>query len=236
MYEFMLPHLKNRYGKRKDVFIPFAIPTDRYKPIKVKRNSDGLLFFHPTRFDKTVKGTDKLLKAFNLFIMAGYRAKLRISDWGWEEDATRAKAYVEAKDLTKYIEVVQPCAKPTLIRRYNEADLVLDQFNIGSGGSTLPEAMSCEKPVCIYLNNWNMKCFGEMQPVLNASNVEGILNSMINATDPTLRRRLGKLGREFVLKHYEQKTVALQLIKLYEALKGGMRDNFHLLYGKDVIT
>jgi glycosyltransferase involved in cell wall biosynthesis len=201
---------------RKAVFIPFIIDTDRYKPIGDVRKKEGLLFFHPARQIWNVKGNDRLIRAFKKFISLGNKAKLRMVNWGETEDASRSVSLVRELGIERHVEWVQPYSKPDLIRVYSEADVVLDQFILGSGGTTLFEAMSCEVPVMIYLNEWNMKCFGEMPPIVNVRTVDEICEAMVSLRDPSLRKRIGKKERQFVLKHNRPEVVGDQLMKLYK--------------------
>jgi len=195
-------------------FIPFVIPPEQYKP-GPETNRDELLFFHPTRHVWDVKGNDKLLKAFGQFIKEGYRAKLRLVDWGWDEDVEKSKLLIKKLGIEKYVEWVNPYTKPDLIKAYHESDAIFDQFILGSGGTTCYEAMSCSKPLAIYLNHWNEKCFGEMPPVINVCNIKEIHQTMIDLTDEKYRRNTGSKGRTFTLKYNNPKTIAENLIKIY---------------------
>lgn len=207
----LLAHLKI---KRLE-FIPFIVNPDQYKPVKTTKTED-LLFFHPARQVWDVKGNDRLLKAFSKFIQAGYKAKLQIIDWGFEEDVNLAKKLVSEEGLEDYVDWKPPYSKPALVRVYSECDAVFDQYLLGSGGTTCYEAMSCETPVVIHLNQWNRKCFGEMPPIMEASTVDEIFNAMVDLTDPKLRRRIGKAERKFTLNHNHPGIIAGKLGKLYQ--------------------
>ena len=208
------PLLKHLNIKRLE-FIPFVVNPDQYKPLKMEKNED-LLFFHPARQVWDVKGNDRLLKAFSKFIHAGYKARLRIIDWGFEEDVRLAKTLVSQEGIEEYVEWHSPYSKPALVRAYNECDAVFDQYILGSGGTTCYEAMSCETPVVIHLNEWNTKCFGEMPPIMEASTVDEIYNAMIDLTDPKLRRKIGVSERQFTMKHNHPHIIADKLISLYK--------------------
>ena len=103
-----------------------------------------------------------------------------------------------------------------MVRAYNECDAVFDQYLLGSGGTTCYEAMSCETPVVIHLNQWNHKCFGEMPPIMDASTIDEIFNAMVDLTDPKLRRRIGKAERKFTLNHNHPRIISEKLGKLYQ--------------------
>jgi glycosyltransferase involved in cell wall biosynthesis len=78
------------------------------------------------------------------------------------------------------------------------------------------EAMACEIPVVIYLNYWNVKCFGEMPPIANAKTVDEVFEAMIHLADKKTRRRIGEKERKFVLKYNHPDIVVNKFIKLYE--------------------
>lgn len=199
-------------------FVPFVIDPERYKPVNAEKNEE-LLFFHPARQVWDVKGNDKLLKAFAKFIHAGYKAKLRLIDWGFKEDVQLARILISQEDIEDYVEWHPPYSKPNLIKAYNESDAVFDQFILGSGGTTCFESMSCETPLVIHLNHWNKKCFGEMPPAINASTIEEIYIAMVDLTDSKYRRTIGREERKFTLRHNHPDIVAKQLIKIYEGVE-----------------
>ena len=207
--------LLNRLEYKREIFIPFVVDPDKYKPVETEKHEE-LLFFHPTRQIWDVKGNYYLIQAFAQFIKKGWKAKLRMVDWGFEEDVARTKKLLTRLRLDPYIEWVSPYSKPQLIKVYSECDAVFDQFLLGSGGTICYEAMACKAPVVIYLNHWNEKCFGEMPPVVNVQTVDEIYNAMTFLTDPNFRRKVGERERSFVLRHNHPNTIALKLIKLYK--------------------
>jgi glycosyltransferase involved in cell wall biosynthesis len=237
MYSFMSPLLFDARRKRKDVFIPFAINIKRYKPMKVESKSDDdvLKIFHPARMSFKVKGNNRLILAFAKFIKAGYKGILRMVDWGFSEDVEKMWEMINHYGIRRNVEFIQPCSKPRLIENYNWADVVADQFLIGSFGTLGPEAMSCAKPVLGFLSNWNIggemkgpdgrthevKCFGEMQPIQNASTEAQILSGLKELTDKNYRERLGARARLFVERYYSYIVVAKRYLYLYKKLLNG---------------
>lgn len=211
-----IPLLEALHCKRLE-YIPFVIDPERYKPMKVEKGDD-LLFFHPARQVWDVKGNDKLIRAFGLFIKNGYVARLRCVDWGYEDDVRKAKDLVKTLKISEYVEWVSPYPKPQLIRAYNEADAVFDQFTIGGSGTVGLEAMSCGTPLVIYMLHWTEKAFGEWPPVVNAHTALDIYEKMLLLTDPSYRKKIGEAGRQFIIKHCHPDVIAKKLINLYEEI------------------
>jgi len=209
--------LLKRIKYRREVFIPFIVETDRYKPTLLERKDDTLTFFHPTRHVWSVKGNDRLLRAFGKFVDQGYKAKLLMVDWGTLEDAQQSRDLVRALHIQESVEWLSPVSKPGLIQLYNSSDAIFDQFLLGSYGTAAPEAMSCGKPVAMYLEEyWNRKCYGEVAPVLNVRTVDEIFDAMVVLTDPGVRQKFGGAGRRYVTSHHGAEIVARQYIQLYK--------------------
>ena len=210
----ILAHVKHRGSE----FIPFIVEPDRYKPISVPKN-DRLIFFHPARHTWDIKGNDIALRGFAGFIKKDYDAKLILVDWGTTEDSKRSKQLIKALGIEQHVKWIQPLSKPDLIRMYNQADAVLDQFVLGSYGTLCPESLACACPVIMYLNEyWNNYAYGETAPVLNSRTPEQVTDAMVMLTDPVARRKYGEAGRKYVLRHHDPDTIAKQYMTLYQEI------------------
>jgi glycosyltransferase involved in cell wall biosynthesis len=205
---------KLRY--KRDVFIPFIIDPSKYRPKKLE-NSE-LRFFSPTRHIWKVKGNEKLIVAFSKFVASGIPVKMRFVEWGNPRDIVNSKKLIRKLNIENAVEWVPPYSKPKLIEVYNESDVVFDQFVLGSGGTIMHEAMACQVPVVIYLNDWNKRCYGEMPPIENAKTVDQIYKKMLLLTDSNVRSKVGKKGRAFIVKHNSPKVVGKQIIQIYEEI------------------
>lgn len=204
-------------GAKRIRFIPFAINTDRYSPIK-KPSNPVLEFLHPARMVFDVKGNDRMLRAFVKYIQSGKKAKLILVDWGYSEDAEEAHRIVEP--VKEWVKWVQPMSKPDLIDAYRRSDAVLDQFTLGGSGTTGFEAMSCGTPLMIYYKESGTEHFGENPPCVNASTEEEILAGFEALESDTLRSHLRGAGRTFAEKHLSYPVVARELIKFYKECIG----------------
>jgi glycosyltransferase involved in cell wall biosynthesis len=198
---------------KKMEFVPFAINTERYTPVKKSSNS-VLELIHPARMVFDVKGNDRMLKAYVNYIQSGGRAHLTLVDWGYAEDVAEAHQIIEPVKRT--VTWVSPMSKPSLIEAYQHADAVLDQFTLGASGTTGFEAMACGTPLMMYFAPSAAEHFGEAPPCVNASTQEEILSGFMALESDTLRRHLSTEGRRFAVKHLGYKAVAQRLRSIYK--------------------
>jgi glycosyltransferase involved in cell wall biosynthesis len=108
-----------------------------------------------------------------------------------------------------------------LVDYYRAADIVLDQFILGTyGGKAMLEAMACAKPLITYLDHrLHTWCLAEMPPVCSAQDSEGIYRWLIDLIhDPQLREEYGRKCREWIAKYNGWELVADAYITLYKIL------------------
>lgn len=131
------------------------------------------VIFIPSRMDFFWKGTDRFLRAFARSAQ-GARMHLVVSGWG--------KDYEQAKEMIPPgMATFLPCAvsKPILYDLFRAADLVVDQFLLGTYGTSAVEAMSCGTPVMMWIENKAFAARGwEAPPVLNVQDEQQIKNSL----------------------------------------------------------
>ena len=206
-----LPYL----DQKRISFSPFAIDPEKYYPTtredlrsKYVINNESILLFSPSRQCWFEKGNDKMLKAFAKFVKIFPNSKMVIVDWS--TDAQNSKDLVNSLNISDKVNWIKPVAKKQLISYYNAADIILDQFILGSWGTTTPEAMSCQKPVLMfYKEEYIKRAFGENPPILNSFSEEDIFSNLVKlAKDPDFRISLGKKSREWIMKTHSPEIVA----------------------------
>lgn len=135
---------------------------------------DKVYLFIPSRIDYYWKGTDRLINAIKTI----RPTNLHFIFSGWGGDYKQAK--LALADIPK-IATFLPCSlsKPLLYQMFTSVDLVIDQFLLGSYGTSAVEAMSCGSPVMMYINE---KAFLEKgwlpPPVINVSSEQDIRQAL----------------------------------------------------------
>jgi glycosyltransferase involved in cell wall biosynthesis len=216
--------------ERRYTFVPHPLDETRYCPgpsdlrAEVERDGFDFLLLCPSRHDWHVKGLDRLLRAFAEFVHSDRpKALLFLFDWGQEVD--RSRCLVQELGVEGNVRWSAPLPKVRLIDAYRAADVVCDQFLIGTFGAVAPEAMACGTPVVMAfdpgLHAW---CFPELPPVVDARTPEQISSALRRlAEDDGERVRMGQLGREWVERHHGWRLVVDRHLEIYEQALEGVR-------------
>lgn len=215
-----------RLGLKNFQFIPHPVDETKYRPVRtslrdrlVNQYQTDLILFSPSRHNWVLKGNDLLLKGFaRLLESIPHKPILILSEWGQEVDLS--KRLIETLGVGARVVWTPPLNKMKLIAYYNAADVVLDQFTIGTFGTVTPEAMACGKPVVLHFNRqvheW---CFPEMPPVVTARTDEEIFTRLMELSDdPECRAAIGHAAREWVVKHHGWELVADRQVSVYREL------------------
>ena len=127
-----------------------------------------------------------MIRAFARFAKKVPKSKFIIVSWSVDEQ--HSKALANTLGLSDKIIWIKPIHKNLLIQYYNAADVVLDQFVLGSWGTSTPEAMACGKPVItFYKQDYILRAFGEEPPILNSFTEDDIYSNLLKlAQEPEL--------------------------------------------------
>jgi glycosyltransferase involved in cell wall biosynthesis len=209
----------------KYTFIPHPLDETRYCPgpsklrAEVERDGFDFMLLCPSRHDWHVKGLDRLLRAFGELVRSQRpKAVLFLFDWGQEVE--RSRRLVHELGIEANVRWSPPLPKVRLIDAYRAADVVLDQFLIGTFGAVAPEAMACGRPVVMAfdpgLHAW---CFPVSPPVVDARTPEQIYAELSRlAGDEHARLALGQAGREWVERHHGWRVAVDRQLAIYEEL------------------
>lgn len=194
----------------KCVHLGFVIDTDRYAPgpepelrAQLLEGREGLIVFVPSRQDWYWKGSDRLLRGFAA--ATGDRTDVMLVCAGWGDDLERSTALIAELGIGERVRMLPHAASKGRLRRYyRAADIVADQFTIGSYGGSALEAMSCARPLLISLDRERFdKRFSTFPPVVNVSSAEeiaGALGPLIE--DPAHRAAVGERAREWTVANH----------------------------------
>jgi glycosyltransferase involved in cell wall biosynthesis len=161
-----------------------------------------------------------MLRGFAELVRQRPKALLVLFEWGLELD--RSRELIRELGVDANVRWSRPLPKLRLIDAYRGADLVLDQFLIGTFGAIAPEAMACGVPVLMAFepetHRW---CFEELPPVVAARSAEEIGAALTRlAQDEGERKRLGEAGRAWVERWHGWRLVVDRQQALYEEIMG----------------
>jgi glycosyltransferase involved in cell wall biosynthesis len=150
-------------------------------------------------------------------------AILLLLEWGTELD--RSRGLIRELGIERNVQWSPPLPKLRLINAYRAADVVLDQFLIGTFGAVAPEAMACGRPVVMAfepaIHEW---CFTELPPLVDARAPEEIYRALRRlASDRAEREELGRRGREWIERHHGWRLVVDRHLAVYEEALAGNR-------------
>jgi glycosyltransferase involved in cell wall biosynthesis len=120
------------------------------------------------------------------------------------------------------LEIVEGLHHDEARKRYEAADIVVDQLNSGWYGLLAIEAMALGKPVVGYIHDEAARrteeAFGVRLPIVSATK-ETLADTLRRlVVDPAERRRLGEEGRAYVERVHDVDAVADRLLDLYARL------------------
>ncbi len=146
----------------------FSSPWDQNKARKeVGWPEDKMVFFMAARVDFEWKASDLFLGAFADFARAHSDVMLVVTGWG--RHYAEAESMVQRAGLNNQVIFLDKAyAKPELFRRYAAADVVVDQFKLGTFGSVSFEALCMGKPILTFLSPFTALSYGTPPPILNA--------------------------------------------------------------------
>ena len=202
-----LPFAERLGHAGKSVRFGLFIDTERYAPgpeVELRRSllggaDDGLIVFMPSRHDWYWKGTDRLLHGFAEAAEGREGAVLVCAGWG--ADLDRSKQLIAELGIADRVRMLPyVMSKGRLRRYYRAADVVADQFAVGSYGGASLEAMSCARPLLISLDGGR---FDSPPPVVNVFEPQEIARALQELfADPEARAHAGDRAREWVVANH----------------------------------
>ena len=219
-----IPYAERLGHSDKCAHIGFLIDTERYAPGRedeLRREllggREGLIVFTPSRQDWYWKGSDRLLRGFAA-VAAGHPDAILVCA-GWGADIVASQALIAELGIGDRVRLLpHALSKRRLLRHYRAADIVADQFTVGSYGGSALEAMACERPLLINLSPERFADrFTSPPPVMNVSEPDQIAAALTQLfEDREARVRLGGRAREWVVANHGE-ALAQRVLELCRA-------------------
>jgi Glycosyl transferases group 1 len=194
----------------KCVHLGFIVDVEKYCPqpeVELRElllgGSDGLIVFVPSRQDWYWKGSDRLFRGFARAAEVHQDALLVCAGWG--ADLDRSRRLITDLGISERVRLLPSAMSKERLRRYYcAADVVADQFTVGSYGGSALEAMSCARPLLISLERDRFDGrFPSFPPVMNVSEPDEIADALTRLFDDSrLRATLGAQAREWVIANH----------------------------------
>lgn len=183
----------------------------------------NILLFHPTRQDwkqgtgYADKGNDLFFRAFSKLRKSGIKVGIICCMWG--RNVSQSRELIESLECSSYVAWYEPMASIAFERMITACDVVVDQFVLGAFGGVLYRALTLGKPVCTYLDESNVSsCYGSIPPVLNCTNEEEIVKSLMNAVNtPGILNTIGNQGKDWMSDHHSGKQTIITQLELIKS-------------------
>lgn len=171
---------------QKNYILPLRIDTEKFKPNFPKETNKVRIVHAPSK--RGIKGTSFIISAI----------KSLSKKFNIEFILVENKSHAEAIEI------------------YKNADIVIDQLLIGSYGMLSIEAMALGKPTICYIRDDLLETFPNGLPIFNANkyNIEIKLEELI--TNWSLRNKLGRRGRDYIINYHDSKKIAKMAIEIYQ--------------------
>jgi glycosyltransferase involved in cell wall biosynthesis len=184
---------------RNAVVLPFPFrPIDVAPAPPERARREGLVLFHPSNLDwgatdqrlgrTSTKGNDRFLRALARFVAETDRpVRLIALDRG--PDRELARELVTELGLSEIVQWRGALSHAALYGMIQDADVVVDQFDVGGMGGIAWESMALGTPVLTYLHpSSDRLSFDVPTPVLNAYTEDEILQKLRLLADPDVLR------------------------------------------------
>ena len=211
---------------KRSVFLPLLWDYEKFQSkIEFKKN-EKFTIFHPTNHLWYYKKNDRFLKAFSKLAEEVKNIQLIIINRG--PDFEKSLKILDNPVTKKQVTILpQTLPQSELVNYYQESDVIVDQFGVGSTGLIGQEVMACGKPLMQYIDDsLYEKFYSEKPPILNAQSEDEIyqkLYSLVN--DPSLGKQIGKKSQEWILKHHNHEKIIQKYIYLYNAINDKVEFN-----------
>jgi hypothetical protein len=169
-----------------------------------RSTSDELLLLHPSNLDwglgdpgprASTKGNDRFFRALALVHNdLGRPVTVVVLERG--PDQENARRLVQELGIEHRVQWWPALSRPELFAAMREADVIVDQFDIGALGMIAWEAFNVGRPVLSYVQeNSERLAYDVNSPILNAHTVEEIADRIRESADPQRLQEMTQRAR-----------------------------------------
>lgn len=206
------------------VSLPHAVDSERLLRFAAEHGElrpgvgDDVVIVSPTRHDwfdadpLWAKGNDRLIRALAAVRDAGRTFRVVLFEWG--RHVEQSKHLIDELELGELVTWSPTLRKRELWRQYMTAHAVVDQFLTPAMGSVAFESLALGCRVITALDVATVEeFFGEMPPVLNASEQSEITAALLRVIDDPLDATgIGKSSQDwFRRRHSTERILELEL-------------------------
>lgn len=202
------------------IFLPPLWDTSLFtsQQLDTSKYADRFMVFHPSNLEWRLKGNDILIKGFAQFAKKNQDAFLVIVDRGIDSQNTHN--LIQKLSIENRVEYIPgPLNASELLKYYNMADVIADQFVLGALGSIAWEAFSCVKPLLAYVNEQQYAhVYGESPPVANASTPEQVSEQLTLLKNSNKQKEIGLRGNVWLTKYHSPSAFTRKINIIYESV------------------
>lgn len=225
---FTLPtHLRhvNELKLKNAIFLPLFRDFQESKTFIGKNKiKDKFVFFHPTNQIWDIKHNDVFLKAYVRLSKLRDDVFLILINRG--HDAEKSINFLKNANIEgKYQILPRTLSQGELLIHYQNCDVVVDQFGVGSFGFIGLEVMHQGKPLVCYIEDeYYEKLYGEKPPVLSANDEEGVYQILKKLVENSqFCSDISELSRKWISKFHSGDVLIKKYINLYTAVHEGKK-------------
>ena len=196
-----------------------GIDTETFRPLPDVERQPGLILYVGNSEDRN-KGARYLLEAMNLLKDDRRDFQLALVDHK-KENLKLAPRLVQKYGLQSRVHFTGRVSTEQLVKLYNQAMMVVSPSLYEGFGLPAAEAMSCGAPVIATTGGAFPEVIDHQETgwLVPPGNAEALADAIrMFADDEELRARLGRAGRESILKRFSWRKAAEETLAVYEEI------------------
>ena len=198
-----------------------GIDSERFRPLPEVEREPGLIVCVCNSEDRN-KGARYLIEAINLLQEDGRDYRLALVDHA-KKNLKLVPGLVRQYGLSSRVHFTGRLSTEQLVRLYNQATLVVSPSLYEGFGLPAAEAMACETPVVATTGGAFPEVIdhGETGWLVPPGDARALADGIrLLMEDAELRERLGRAGRQSIVKRFSWRKAAEETLAVYQELLG----------------